>query len=81
MKRFAIITLASSLFLTPSFGAKDFDNPIPFDTWKKSFKNRAIDQGISQNTLNRAFANVTRNPSVIGYDRHLAGHLSIANLS
>ena len=69
MKRFAIITLASSLFLTPSFGAKDFDNPIPFDTWKKSFKNRAIDQGISQNTLNRAFANVTRNPKVITYDR------------
>ena len=69
MKYFTIITLVSSLFLTPSFGAKNFDNPIPFETWKKSFKIRAINQGVTQNTLNRAFANVKRNPDVIVSDR------------
>ena len=35
MKRFLITALVTSLFLTPSFGAKDFDNKMPFNTWKK----------------------------------------------
>ena len=69
MKRLSIIALSLNLVITPSFGAKDFDNPQPFTAWKKEFISRAIKQGVAQKTLNSAFSHITRNPKVIIYDR------------
>ena len=59
---FCIVILSLNIF-TPSFGDD-------FNTWLISFKEHAIKQGISKDTLERTMSKVKFLPNVIKYDRY-----------
>ncbi|MFN3936528.1 MAG: lytic murein transglycosylase [Gemmobacter sp.] len=47
-------------------------NPAGFDRWVENFRPRALRQGISAATLDRAFANVWYDPEIVARDRRQA---------
>jgi len=59
---FCIVILSLNIF-TPSFGDD-------FNTWLISFKEYALKQGISKQTLNKTMSKVKFLPNVIKYDRY-----------
>ncbi len=64
-----IIILLWVIFTLNNSFAQKFDNPKSFEQWKIEFTARALKQGITQTTLDRAFVGKTRNAKVIFYDR------------
>ena len=60
-----LIFLGFSIFNQTSvaFGDESFDD------WLKTYKNKALNKGISQNTIDLAFKNVKFLDQVIKYDR------------
>jgi lytic murein transglycosylase len=46
------------------------DGPAGFPAWLQEFKSEAAERGISSRVLDNAFAGVTYDKKVIGYDRH-----------
>ena len=45
------------------------DNPVPFEEWLAALKVEALNEGISQATLDAAFVELTPNPKVVELDR------------
>ena len=80
--KLASIGLALALMLAPSLlSAKDstMTDPIVtaqsaagFEQWKAGFRAKALANGISGNTFDRAFQGVRYNPDVIARDRRQA---------
>ncbi len=58
------------LFIFCISSSISFSDEITFDEWLVSFKNDALDQGISNNTLETVLSNAEYLPNVIKYDRY-----------
>lgn len=59
----------SALFLTCLTASVQAQTEAEFQSWVNSFKQQAVQQGISSATLDRAFQNVTLNEKVLELDR------------
>ncbi len=66
MKKIYKILLTFFLILQNS---NALSNEVSFDAWLKSFKNYALNNGISEKTFNLSMSKVKFNPKVIEYDR------------
>jgi len=65
--------VGSGPVLTPPSGLSDDLRPVPnaaYDAWVAAFKTRAVGQGISAETLSRAFAGTGYLPGVVRRDRN-----------
>ena len=58
------------LFIFCISSSISFSDEVTFDEWLVSFKNDALDQGISNNTLETVLSNAEYLPNVIKYDRY-----------
>ena len=58
------------LFIFCISSSISFSKDVTFDEWLVSFKNNALDQGISNNTLETVLSNAEYLPNVIKYDRY-----------
>ena len=58
------------LFIFCISSSISFSDEVTFDEWLVSFKNDALDQGISNNTLETVLSNAKYLPNVIKYDRY-----------
>ena len=58
------------LFIFCISSSISFPDEVTFDEWLVSFKNDALDQGISNNTLETVLSNAEYLPNVIKYDRY-----------
>jgi len=63
MKYFIILALAASFLAPPAFAQESFDN------WLNEFKNDALQEGISQDTLDDAFTNAAPSDRVLELDQ------------
>lgn len=61
--------LAATVLPAAAFAASCSNTSAGFDQWVEAFKGQAAGRGISQSTLDRAFANVTYNKATIRADR------------
>ena len=52
------------------FSLANADENLNFDSWKKNFKEKALDNGISEKTFNLVMSNTKFLPNVIKYDRY-----------
>lgn len=50
-------------------GSDNVETPANFDAWVESFRRQALSEGISQSTLDEAFAEVRYQPRIIELDR------------
>ena len=65
MKQISILSLILIFLFLPSYA----DDQIKFLEWKKSFKNLALENGISETTFDIVMKNIKFLPKVIEYDR------------
>jgi lytic murein transglycosylase len=74
MSKLRLSLAAAALALIAGMGQAEAatcgTNPAEFGRWLDEFKGEAARNGISQSTLDRAFADVSYNPQVIRYDRN-----------
>ena len=64
---FKIIFLTASVTLSLN---ASHANSLEFNNWLKNFKEIAVKQGVSQNTIDKTFKNIKFIPKVIEYDRY-----------
>tara|TARA_R110002096_G_scaffold416576_1_gene619136 strand:+ start:3196 stop:4239 length:1044 start_codon:yes stop_codon:yes gene_type:complete len=68
--RALFISLVSILVISSANAQRQVaDNPVPFDVWLEEFKAEALQQGISQETLDVTFDGLVPNPKVVELDR------------
>lgn len=60
---------ASQPVVTPTLPAASASTPVSFETWLASFRERAVLAGFGPGLLDKAFANLEPDPSVIDADR------------
>ena len=58
------------LFILFIFSPSAADEELNFSEWKKSFKIKALEENISEETFDKAMSNVKFLPNVIKYDRY-----------
>src|SRR5437868_391131 len=68
MRMLITLTCIATLSFPPAFAQENPDNTQPFGLWLQDFKRDASEQGISQQTLDDAFANTSPLDRVIELD-------------
>ena len=61
--------LAKSVGLGILLSIPVYPNEVPFTTYVEGLKQQALDEGISQSTINEAFADVTYRPRAVKADK------------
>ncbi|WP_420394142.1 lytic murein transglycosylase [Acuticoccus sp.] len=70
MIRFRFLLMVLGLALGPAAAAPCGDGPAGFAAWLADFKDRAMREGVSARTVERALGDVSYSKRVIGFDRN-----------
>jgi lytic murein transglycosylase len=76
-----VIQLALAAFAAPAWAADCGDTPDGFKAWLETFRQVAINDGISPQVVDNAFGSVTFDPSVLSHDRGQRGWQGESNFA